>query len=87
MHADLLAQLKEKLPAADDAAELVAIAAGSGVSIHTLRKIVTGETADPRVSTVQSLMRYYLKRRPRQARAAAPGRRRTDRLFRSATER
>jgi hypothetical protein len=35
------------------------IARGADVSPHTLLKIAKGETTDPRVSTVESLIRYF----------------------------
>lgn len=55
---DLLDHIKAKLPAPHDRAGLEKVSAGSGVPFHTLLKIVKGETADPRISTVQNLARY-----------------------------
>lgn len=60
--AGLLNYVRERLPAQDDpnyAEKLEAIATGAGVSVHTLLKIWNGETADPRVSTVEHLIRYF----------------------------
>ena len=37
------------------------VARRSGVPYHTLRKIATGETADPKISTVEKLQAYYDK--------------------------
>lgn len=59
MKTNLLQSVKARLPAASDRAALESVAVGSGVPYHTLLKIVTGETTDPRVSTVQSLIRYF----------------------------
>lgn len=59
MRKSLLDQVKDRLPAASEKAALTEIAEGSGVPFHTLLKIVKGETSDPRVSTVQSLLRYF----------------------------
>jgi predicted transcriptional regulator len=38
--------------------ELEVIAKGAGVPFHTLRKIASGETRDPRVSTIAALQQY-----------------------------
>ena len=37
------------------------IAKRSGVPYHTLRKLATGETADPKISTVERLQAYHAK--------------------------
>jgi predicted transcriptional regulator len=42
--------------------QLESLAGEAGVSFHTLRKIATGETADPRMSTADRL-RAYLERK------------------------
>jgi predicted transcriptional regulator len=39
--------------------ELEAIAKGAGVPYHTLRKIASGETRDPRVSTIVALQQFF----------------------------
>ena len=59
MTQDLLKVLKVRLAGVKDRTELAEVARESGVPIHTLLKIVSGETADPRVSTVQALLRYF----------------------------
>lgn len=59
MNADLLGSIKARLPAATDRAALEKLAQDSGVPFHTLLKIAKGETMDPRVSTVQRLMRHF----------------------------
>ena len=59
MNEDLLASIKAKLPPWNDRAALEALAAESGVPYHTLLKIAKGETTDPRVSTVQTLIRHF----------------------------
>jgi predicted transcriptional regulator len=59
MKKNLLDTVKAKLQQQSDRAGLEAVAAGSGVPYHTLLKIAKGETTDPRVSTVQSLLRYF----------------------------
>jgi predicted transcriptional regulator len=38
------------------------IAKGAEVPFHTLLKIAKGETHDPRVSTVENLLRYFRER-------------------------
>lgn len=58
MTPDVLSRLKAKLPPANDRAALERVATGSGVPYHTLLKIVKGETTDPRLSTVESLLRW-----------------------------
>lgn len=57
----LLESIKRKLPPAHEREALEAVATGSGVPFHTLLKIVTGETEDPRSSTLQMLVDYYDK--------------------------
>lgn len=51
--------VRERLPAPHEKDRLEEIATGSGVPFHTLLKIAKGETADPRVSTAQSLHDYF----------------------------
>lgn len=51
--------VKERLPAPSEKARLEEIANGARVPYHTLLKIAKGETTDPRVSTVQSLVDYF----------------------------
>ncbi len=58
----LLAQLLAKLPPPTERDRLEEVAAAAGVPYHTLLKIVKGETADPRVSTVDSLLKYFRER-------------------------
>lgn len=41
--------------------QLILVAKRSGVPFHTLRKIATGETANPMHSTVEKLQHYYAK--------------------------
>lgn len=69
--AGLLPYVLERLPAKDDpqaAEKLAAIAAGAEVSLHTLLKIWNGATTDPRVSTIEHLIRYFRGReQPRAA--------------------
>lgn len=43
------------------------VAEGSGVSIRTLEKIARKEIADPGVSHVEKLARYFKKQRPKAA--------------------
>lgn len=63
----VLGQLPD--PKADGFTErLEEISKGADVPFHTLLKIAKRETADPRVSTVQNLIRYFQQRE--QARAA-----------------
>lgn len=52
--------LRAKLP--HDKAELERIATGAKVPFHTLRKIQSGETQNPRIATVENLMRFYGRR-------------------------
>lgn len=59
---DLLGQLPA--PESEDFTErLEAIAKGADVPFHTLLKIAKGETADPRVSTVEKLQRFFAQER------------------------
>lgn len=51
--------VRRRLPRPKDKAELEVVAKGSGVSVHTLLKIVNGQTEDPRTSTVSRLAIYY----------------------------
>lgn len=54
----LLDYLLARLPGATEKDRLQEVATAAGVPFHTLLKIVKGETADPRVSTVDSLLKY-----------------------------
>jgi len=66
----MLAYVLERLPHTGDAhylARLEQVALAAGVSFHTLLKIAKGETADPRVSTVQSLYDYFKALEQREA--------------------
>ena len=58
----LLQYVRERLPSPSDKEALEAIAKGSGVPYHTLLKIAKGETEDPRVSTIEDLLRYFRER-------------------------
>ena len=58
----LLKYVRERLPAPSDKEALEAIAKGADVPYHTLLKIAKGETHDPRVSTVENLIRYFRER-------------------------
>ncbi len=63
--AGLLRFVKDRLPAPDSAGfieRLGEIAKGADVPFHTLLKIAKGETNDPRVSTIDSLIRYFRER-------------------------
>lgn len=51
--------VRDRLPPPSDKGKLEEIAKGAGVPYHTLLKIAKGETADPRVSTVESLADYF----------------------------
>jgi predicted transcriptional regulator len=55
---NLLRQVRRQLPPANEKAKLEAVAKGSGVPFHTLLKIVKGQTANPRILTVQKLLNY-----------------------------
>lgn len=59
MEPGLLKYIRERLPAPGEKEQLEAIAKGADVPYHTLLKIANGETADPRVSTVENLIRYF----------------------------
>lgn len=61
MEATLLDLLRAQLPALSDKLGLERVARESGVPYHTLLKIVSGETEDPRVSTVDNLLAYFRK--------------------------
>jgi len=67
MDETLLNYVRGRLPAPNARERLEEIANGAGVPYHTLLKIAKGETEDPRVSTVESLLRYF---RDEEARAA-----------------
>ena len=62
MDQPLLSYLLPRLPGPNEKDRLQEVAAAAGVPYHTLLKIVKGETADPRVSTVDSLLRYVRER-------------------------
>lgn len=55
----LLKYVRERLPEPGDKVRLEEIAKGADVPYHTLLKIAKGETTDPRVSTVENLIRYF----------------------------
>lgn len=60
--ANLLSYVLERLPKQGDPhfmLRIAQVAEGAQVSEHTLLKIAKGETADPRVSTVQSVYDYF----------------------------
>lgn len=67
MDQTLLNSIRGRLPAPSERLRLEEIAKGSKVPYHTLLKIAKGETEDPRVSTVESLLRFF---REEEARAA-----------------
>jgi len=56
---NLLKYVLARLPTPDQRERLEAIAKGAGVPYHTLLKIAKGETEDPRVSTIESLIQYF----------------------------
>jgi predicted transcriptional regulator len=58
----ILKYVRERLPAPNDRTRLEEIAKGAAVPYHTLLKIASGETTDPRVSTVENLLRYFQER-------------------------
>lgn len=62
MSEGLLKYVQERLPAPGDKQALEEVSKGSGVPYHTLLKIAKGETGDPRVSTVETLIRYFQAR-------------------------
>ena len=55
---NLLRRVRRNLPPANEKKLLEEVAGKSGVPFHTLLKIVKGETANPRVKTVQKLLNY-----------------------------
>jgi len=60
MHTDSpFKYVKERLPAPSNREELEKIAKAADVPYHTLLKIAKGETEDPRVSTIENLLRYF----------------------------
>jgi predicted transcriptional regulator len=59
---ELLAYVLERLPKPGERDRLEEISKGAGVPYHTLLKIVTGETRDPKVSTIDNLLRYFRTR-------------------------
>lgn len=66
----LLDYVLGQLPSPEDdgfTERLEEIARGAEVPFHTLLKIAKRETSDPRVSTVQNLIRYFQAREPRAA--------------------
>jgi len=58
----LLDYLLARLPAASEKQRLQEVAMAAGVPYHTLLKIVKRQTADPRVSTVDNLLKYFRER-------------------------
>lgn len=56
--ANLLLQVRRSLPPANEKGELLKAAKASGVPFHTLLKIVTGETENPRIKTIQKLLSW-----------------------------
>lgn len=62
MEATLLSYIRARLPAPSDKDRLEEISKGADVPYHTLLKIANGETEDPRVSTVENLLRYFRER-------------------------
>ena len=59
---NLLDTVRKRLPGKSEKAALEEIAAGSKVPYHTLLKIANGQTADPRISTVDRLIAYFESR-------------------------
>jgi len=59
MEENLLRYIRDRLPASNNKERLEEIAKGADVPYHTLLKIANGETEDPRVSTVENLLRYF----------------------------
>lgn len=59
---NLLKYIRERLPLPSEKERLEEIAKGADVPYHTLLKIANGETEDPRVSTVENLLRYFQER-------------------------
>lgn len=60
-----------RLPKRGDRPELETVAKGAGVPYHTLLKIVSGETSDPRTSTVNRLSIYFRALESKKHRRAA----------------
>lgn len=58
----LLDYVRGRLPAPSEKERLEEIAKGADVPYHTLLKIAKGETNDPRVSTIDNLIRYFRER-------------------------
>jgi len=58
----LFKYVRERLPKPSDKEALEALAKASGVNYHTLLKLANGATEDPRVSTVETLLRYFRER-------------------------
>lgn len=58
----LLEELLALLPPASERGRLEDIAQQAGVPYHTLLKIVNRQTTDPRVSTVDNLLRHLRER-------------------------
>ena len=67
----LLPYVLERLPAPSEKAKLEEIAKGAGVPYHTLLKVAKGETSDPRVSTIDALIRYFKTIRAKPCRSAS----------------
>lgn len=59
LQTNLLEYIRARLPLPSERERLEQIADGSDVPYHTLLKIAKGETEDPRVSTVENLLRYF----------------------------
>ncbi len=62
MNESLMQFVRERLPAPNEREKLEVIAKGADVPYHTLLKIANGETSDPRVSTIDNLIRYFRMR-------------------------
>jgi predicted transcriptional regulator len=54
----LLLKVRRSLPPANAKAELEKAAKESGVPLGTLLKIVSGKTENPRIKTVEKLLRW-----------------------------
>lgn len=54
----LLLKVRRRLPPANERDRLEEVAKESGVPFHTLLKVITGETANPRIKTVEKLLRW-----------------------------
>jgi predicted transcriptional regulator len=54
----LLLKVRRRLPPANEKGRLEAVSKEANISFHTLLKIVTGETSNPRIKTVEKLLRW-----------------------------